>query len=169
MNGIDLDPASSEEANKRINASVIYTKEMDGLKESWAGKVFLNPPGTCELEVCGDIPTTTGKKRTRCNCNLVVKFWHRLWTHFALAEVDQFCWIGFSLEQLQNLQGKAHKSPVDFALCIPNKRISYVDAEGNKNQPTHASYIAYGGANLNAFCENFGVFGAIVVPAGQRQ
>lgn len=41
---IDLDPASSVEANKRIRATTYYTREMDGLLYRWVGGVFLNPP-----------------------------------------------------------------------------------------------------------------------------
>lgn len=41
---IDLDPASSPEANKYIKARRIYTIKDDGLKKPWFGKVFVNPP-----------------------------------------------------------------------------------------------------------------------------
>ena len=41
---IDLDPASSREANKTVKATSFFTKQMDGLKQRWRGCVFLNPP-----------------------------------------------------------------------------------------------------------------------------
>ena len=37
---IDLDPASSEGANKRIRAITYYTREMDGLLYRWGGGYF---------------------------------------------------------------------------------------------------------------------------------
>ena len=43
--GIDLDPFSSEEANKVVKAKMIYTKENSGLTNIWNAKtVFMNPP-----------------------------------------------------------------------------------------------------------------------------
>jgi len=48
-NQIILDPASSEQANKRIKSKCIYTIENDGLKNVWFGKVFLNPPYSSKI------------------------------------------------------------------------------------------------------------------------
>lgn len=48
MGGIDLDPASSVEAQSWIQAQTYYTQADDGLQQPWWGKLWLNPPyGKC--------------------------------------------------------------------------------------------------------------------------
>ena len=44
MGGIDLDPASSELANRWVKAGQIYTVRDNGVTKPWKGKVFMNPP-----------------------------------------------------------------------------------------------------------------------------
>ena len=41
---IDLDPATHEKAQEIVKATQYFTKEDDGLKHDWHGRVWLNPP-----------------------------------------------------------------------------------------------------------------------------
>lgn len=44
MGGIDLDPASSKVANRRVKAGQIFTIVDDGLTRAWHGRIWLNHP-----------------------------------------------------------------------------------------------------------------------------
>lgn len=122
MGGIDLDPASCEQANEVVQATRFYTAADDGLKQPWSGKVFLNPPG--------------GRGQVKA-------FWSKLTEHWRNREVEQAIWIGYSLEQLQTLQGCMPWSPLDFSICVPKRRISFESPGRTPKSPTHANYIAF--------------------------
>lgn len=154
MGAIDLDPASHAEANETVKAASYYTEENNGLRMPWVGRVFVNPPG-----------------------GLVAEFWCRLLTQ----PVDQAVWVGYSLEQLQTLQAcRPMPTPLDFAMCVPNRRIAFKENEAKKaarfeklvalgkkpnpkSAPSHANYITYIGPNRDQFAAVFGQFGQVVL------
>lgn len=49
MGSIDLDPASSEIANRIVQADLYLTKEDNSLLHPWKGKVWCNPPYSAAL------------------------------------------------------------------------------------------------------------------------
>lgn len=49
MGDIDLDPATCRAAQETIRARAFFTKEDDGLVQSWHGRVWLNPPYSASL------------------------------------------------------------------------------------------------------------------------
>ena len=159
MGGIDLDPASHEEANRTVKATKFYDEQMDGLSQPWTGRVFLNPPG--------------GKRGAQ---SLVSLFWGYLMREWFHGRVEQAVWIGYSLEQLQTLQRASSKHPIDFAMCIPSARIAFVENKAKraermaklvsagktpneKSHPSHSNYITYIGQNADEFRRVFSAFG----------
>jgi hypothetical protein len=44
LGAIDLDPASSAQANATVRATAFFSKDDDGLARDWSGRAFLNPP-----------------------------------------------------------------------------------------------------------------------------
>lgn len=109
MGGIDLDPASHVEANKIVKAGEFYTEEQNGLTSLWRGNVFLNPPG-----------------------GLVNEFWVKALLEWQHSRLKQMIWIGYSLEQLQTLQSAGVSSPLMFPMCVPKRRIAFIENEAKK-------------------------------------
>jgi hypothetical protein len=172
MGGIDLDPASHEEANLTVKAARFFTVEDDGLVQPWCGRVFLNPPG-------GD--------------GLVPKFWRYLIEQHCSwddeSHVEQAIWIGYSLEQLQTLQRAQERTPLQFPMCVPRQRIAFIENEAKRiarlakldaenaeraakglklkrrsekaDGPSHANYITYLGGNTGKFKAVFSAFGEV--------
>ena len=144
---------SHEEANRTVKAVRFFSEAEDGMAQRWTGRVFINPPG-----------------------GLVKECWRKLIDE----PFDQFIWIGYSVEQLQTLQvGRAlAPTPIDFAMCIPDRRIPFVENEAkkaeriakmlaagkkpnDKSQPSHANYISYGGMEPEKFERVFRQFGQV--------
>ena len=121
MGGIDCDPASSAAANELIRARTFYTAVDDGLSKPWFGRVFLNPPG--------------GR-------GVVKAFWSKLVDHWMNREIEQAIWVGFSLEQLQTLQG-CEMSPLDFQICVPSKRLKFRSPGAESKHPTHGNFVCW--------------------------
>ena len=146
---IDLDPASTEAANEHVRATTYYTKETDGLRQRWSGRVFLNPPGDKQ----GSLPKA---------------FWSKLCNEFIYGGVTEAIYLGFSLEQLLSLQTKTvgalvlDPTPLDFPLCVPRRRVPYVKPDGTiAENNTHGSFISYLGWRPREFVRHFESLGGV--------
>jgi hypothetical protein len=154
LDGIDLDPASCEEAQRYIQAAAYFTAEQDGFVRPWTGNVFLNPPGglsddkqhlvkpKCrETGSCGLAPghTHSGVEASQ------KKWWFKLAREFAVMHVQSAIFVCFSVELLQNTQVDTPAGltiPLDHTLCFPSRRIAYCKPGGGVGaQPPHASCI----------------------------
>ena len=166
MKSIDLDPASSHESNRIVQAGEYYTKTDNGLALGWYGRVFVNAPG-----------------------GLVKPFWQALVYAFEAGNVTEAVWVGYSLEQLQTLQGLLCQSPLAFPMCVPSKRIAFIESAeakaarkerwaakniqlgllqgkplkpwNDKGSPSHGNYLTYLGPQVERFREIFGRIGVV--------
>lgn len=50
LDGIDLDPCSNSHDTPNVPAAKHYTREDDGLRQLWRGRVFMNPPYGREID-----------------------------------------------------------------------------------------------------------------------
>lgn len=127
---IHLDPGSSEDFNKQVQALMIYTEHNSGLDPNnpWFGNVFVNPPG-----------------------GLVNEYWDRLIEYILAGAIDKAFWVGFSVEQLCTLADRAYH-PTDFSTCILRKRLAFTTEQGDPGgSPSHGNYVTGLGVSREAF------------------
>jgi hypothetical protein len=174
MEHIDLDPASCAEANKWIRADRIFTRKDDGFTRPWSGRVFLNPPGglsdnrqhpvkpKCrETGSCGLPPghTHEGVESSQ------KKWWFKLAREFKSGAVISAVFVSFSIELLQSTQVDPPDGlplPLDFPICFPSRRISYLKPGGEVgSQPPHASAIIFLGSRAGSFSKEFSYLGRV--------
>lgn len=180
MGDIDLDPASSELANKElVVARKFYDAAANGFAKEWHGRVFLNPPGGKCDESGVSLFKREGEKGffyadgSRCTKparSSVTSWWNRLVTEWKLGRTTQAIFIGFSIEILQASQVDSPMSCMDFSICVPGRRLAFwsvVDGKfGPGTSPTHANVIVYIPPNddtraaIDNFCIQFKDVGA---------
>lgn len=134
MGNIDLDPASSDIANKTVGASEYYTIETDGLKQNWFGNVWLNPPystdkiGAFVNKLIEELP----------NIDSAV---------LLVNNATETIWFSRIVE-------------VASAVCFPKGRVKFVDINGNSSgAPLQGQAVLYIGEEVNKFIDSFAHFG----------
>ena len=135
MFDIDMDPASSDIANERVQAHTYYTIEQDGLKYEWRGNVFLNPPYS-QPQIGQFINKLANSPKIHHFVVLVNNATETQWGQQLLS--------------------------ISCAVCFPKGRIRFIDPAGNEGQsPLQGQMICYGGdwADPNLFFEHFSKFG----------
>jgi len=130
MGSIDLDPASSLEANDRIRADKIFTPKDNGLSQSWFGNVWLNHPFSR-----ADNPLWIDK--------LIKEFYSPM--------VSRCCCITYAATS------EAWFRPLmDFPQCFLQPRTNYILPDGSiKKGVTKGSVVTYLGADTKRFIRAF--------------
>ena len=135
MGGIDLDPASTPEANETVGAKIIYTESDDGLSQRWFGKVFLNPPyGRLGGEFAGKLYESLGSGVEEAI----------MLVNSRATDADWF------------------QPCFDGVICFTDHRIDFDSPYEKKTSSTHGSCFVYFGDNPGEFSRVFSKFGNVV-------
>lgn len=138
MGGIDLDPASSEIANRTVKAKIIFTAEDDGRMQTWRGRVWMNPPYAQPL--MNDFAEAVSSK-------------------YESGEIKQACVLVNNATETQWFQ---RMLSVASAVCFPKSRIKFLDPQGKPGAPLQGQAIIYMGKNVAAFKAEFVQEGAVL-------
>lgn len=160
MGGIDLDPASSENANKIVRATQIFTKADNGLKHHWVGRVWLNHPFGRAEKACG---SGCDKKHEHHDYDY---YGNAAWVNYLDLEcktrVTQACCITYACTSESWFQ-PLMKRPQ----CYLTPRTNYRLPDGTiKKGVSKGSVVTYYGENPDRFAVEFKRFGAIKVAYG---
>jgi len=138
MGGIDLDPATSEIANKTVGATKIFTAEDDGLTQEWPiGRIWMNPPYAQPL--IGQFSERMAQE-TQLGSEAIV----------LVNNATETVWF----QTMAN---------VCSAICFPKSRIKFLDPDGKPSgAPLQGQAVIYFGPNVQSFIAEFSVFGFVV-------
>lgn len=136
---IDLDPASCEIAQRTVKARKYYTKEDDGLKKPWHGRVWLNPPYSNP-----DMGRFVDKLLAERNAKRVKA---------AILLSHNFTDTGWFQKAAMLCQ----------AICFTRGRIGFLDADGQEQGRGNGQAFMYFGPNTGEFFDVFSEAVGIVV------
>ena len=161
---IDLDPASTAEANLRVKATYLYgapqnndlvERDHHGIAQIWGSpeypqNVWCNPPGG----KTGPAPKDPSR---------TALFWDHLLEERTRGHINHALFLLFNIEGLRTC-----RHATSFPFCIFDKRIAFDNPDGSSNRsPTHANALIYvpGHADCSdVFAETFQSHGSICGP-----
>lgn len=140
MGSIDLDPASSEIANRVVKAETYYTAETNGLDKEWRGNVWMNPPYASDL--IGQFVDKLINEVANCNIDQAIVLVNNA------TETEWFCKL------------VSHSS----AVCFPRSRVKFYMPDGKTGAPLQGQALLYFGENSHDFMYSFGIKGWCAIP-----
>ena len=146
MGGIDLDPASCEQANQVVKAERFYTKEQNGLLQPWYGRMWCNPP-------YGKIHDIPGSVRS--------------FQEAFVERIDRLYRTGAIEQAILLLLGNScfnryFETLWDYPLCFHTGSLEFYKQDGSIAWFGFGTLFVYLGPNIEAFTEIFSQFGRIV-------
>ena len=133
MGSIDVDPASSELANKVVKAETYYTAETNGLTKEWCGNVWMNPPNSTEL---------------------IDKFVDKL-----VEQKDNYKQAIVLVNNATETEWFEKIVNVASAVCFPRHRVKFYKPDGKVGAPLQGQAILYIGGASNKFTSAFSQLG----------
>ena len=141
MGAIDLDPASCAIAQETVKAARYYSKDEDGLAQSWDGRVWLNPPFESEL---------------------ISPFIDKLVGAYLAGSVKQ----AIILTDVATDTGWFHHlTTVARRFCFTKGRIKFRSPLTDSQSPQRGQVFTYLGDRVHRFTEAFSEFGYVVQAA----
>ncbi|MFH1010160.1 MAG: DNA N-6-adenine-methyltransferase [bacterium] len=135
---IELDPASTVEANKIVKAERIYTAEENGLKHDWKSKTcFVNPP---------------------YDATLIGKFIDKLADSVKVGSVTEAIVL---VNNATETKWFVRLAGISSFLCFPTGRVKFWHPR-KESMPLQGQAVAYIGKRGKAFCREFRKFGILV-------
>ena len=135
---IDLDPASSAQAQEKVGAKSFFTKDDDGLTKQWIGRVWLNPP-YAQPHIADFVSKMVAERRAgrvTAAVMLTHNYTDNSWFHEAASCAD--------------------------AICFTRGRIRFYDSKGQIAAPTQGQAFFYFGHDVDIFADVFRGTGFIV-------
>jgi len=137
LGSIDLDPATAPAAQETIRAARFFTRDDDGLKHEWHGRIWLNPPYAQPD---------------------IARFIVKLLAEIAAGRATEAILLTHNYTDTAWFHAAAGQCA---ALCFTRGRIRFVGASGEIAAPTQGQAFFYFGRGIERFRETFGGFGFI--------
>lgn len=137
LGSIDLDPATAPAAQETVRAARFFTRDDDGLRHEWHGRIWLNPP-YAQPDIARFIDkllAEIGAGRATEAILLTHNYTDTGWFHAAAGQCA--------------------------AICFTRGRIKFVSAAGEIAAPTQGQALFHFGPSLDRFRATFGGFGFI--------
>jgi hypothetical protein len=136
LKGIDLDPASCEEANKIVRAKDFFDKNRNGLVKGWHGRVWMNPP---------------------YSKSLVKAFATKLVYEYEIGSVSEAIAVTHNCTDSKWFHELASVSSV---ICLHKRRIRFYNSKGEAGKsPVRGHIFFYFGQNKDRFIKVFSQLG----------
>lgn len=136
---IDLDPASSHVANRRVQAAKFFSAETDGLAQEWAGRVWLNPPYAQPL---------------------IAHFADKMVAEWGRGDIAAAIVLTHNYTDTAWFQALAATAT---AICFTRGRIRFVSPSGELAAPTQGQAFFYFGGHVERFASVFAETGIVLV------